>query len=59
VIATVIVITMQCDQKIGYKITQILEKVAKMVAESKNAKIAALKYTLKVLNIHIKPLLDP
>jgi hypothetical protein len=37
--------------------TQFLEKVAKTVAEPKNAKISTSKMNLKVQNIYIKPLL--
>jgi hypothetical protein len=41
------------------KITQILEKVAKMVVETENVKISTLKLNLKVANIYIALLLKP
>jgi hypothetical protein len=44
----------QGDQMIGGKFTQIFYKVAKTVANPKNAKTSASKLDLKV-NIRIKP----
>ncbi len=49
----------QGDQKIGEKIAQILEKIAKKVAKPKISKISTPKLNLKVHNNYIKPLWKP
>jgi hypothetical protein len=43
----------QGDQKIGIEFAQILDKVAKTVAKSENAKISSSKLNLDVQNIYI------
>jgi hypothetical protein len=43
----------QGDQKIGKKIAQILEKVAKTIAKLKNAKVFSSKLNWKVQNVFI------
>jgi hypothetical protein len=50
---------MQCDERTGKNRPIFGKKIAKRVAEQKNAKIFTSKLKLKVQNIYIKTLLKP